>query len=58
MKKVNCPRLMFLGLMSASAWSVSAGNVALTPGQYEGLLVAITPDHKVEGYFSEELGEG
>ncbi|MEW4947440.1 MULTISPECIES: hypothetical protein [Pseudomonas] len=58
MKSVNWPRLLLLGLMSASASSVSAGNVALTPGQYEGLMVAITPDHKVEGYFSEELGEG
>jgi len=58
MKSVYWIRLLVLGMMSASAPLVAAGSVALSPGQYEGLMVAITPDHKVEGYFSEEIGEG
>lgn len=27
-------------------------------GKYEGLMLAVTPEHQVEGFYAEELGEG
>ncbi|NWE42234.1 hypothetical protein HX875_22345 [Pseudomonas yamanorum] len=30
----------------------------LHAGKYEGLMLAVTPEHQVEGFYSEEMGEG
>ncbi|MCP2051691.1 UNVERIFIED_ORG: hypothetical protein J3D59_001551 [Pseudomonas fluorescens] len=35
-----------------------AGAAELHSGKYEGLMLAVTPEHQVEGYYAEELGEG
>ena len=35
-----------------------AGSPVLHSGQYEGLMLAVTPEQQVEGYYSEEMGEG
>ena len=35
-----------------------AGAPALHSGKYEGLMLAVTPEHQVEGFYAEELGEG
>ncbi len=35
-----------------------AGSPALHSGKYEGLMLAVTPEHEVEGFYAEELGEG
>lgn len=35
-----------------------AGPGALHSGKYEGLMLAVTPEHQVEGYYAEALGEG
>ncbi len=35
-----------------------AGETALHSGKYEGLMLAVTPQHQVEGYYAQELGEG
>lgn len=35
-----------------------AGAPALHSGKYEGLMLAVTPQHQVEGFYAEELGEG
>ncbi len=40
---------------AAPAFAVSG---ALHSGQYEGLMLAVTPQHQVEGFYAEELGEG
>lgn len=34
-----------------------AGAAELHSGKYEGLMLAVTPEHQVEGYYAEELGE-
>ncbi|WP_288375303.1 hypothetical protein [uncultured Pseudomonas sp.] len=44
-------------LLGLSA-SVHAGAAALKAGQYDALMLAVTPDRQVEGYYSEALGEG
>ncbi|TFY90789.1 hypothetical protein DYL59_07350 [Pseudomonas kairouanensis] len=35
-----------------------AGSSALHSGKYEGLMLAVTPEHQVEGFYSESMGEG
>ncbi|WP_231421476.1 hypothetical protein [Pseudomonas sp. Leaf59] len=30
----------------------------LHSGRYEGLMLAVTPQHEVEGYYAEQMGEG
>ena len=37
---------------------LTAGAAELHSGKYEGLMLAVTPEHQVEGYYAEELGEG
>ena len=38
--------------------SAAAGAAELHSGKYEGLMLAVTPEHQVEGYYAEALGEG
>jgi len=48
-----------MGLLSLCAVAPAfAGSPALHSGKYEGLMLAVTPEHQVEGYYSEEMGEG
>lgn len=35
-----------------------AASPTLHSGKYEGLMLAVTPDRQVEGYYAEALGEG
>ncbi|CRM79196.1 hypothetical protein [Pseudomonas sp. 31 R 17] len=35
-----------------------AGPAALQSGKYEGLMLAVTPQQQVEGFYSEAMGEG
>lgn len=35
-----------------------AASSALHSGKYEGLMLAVTPQQQVEGYYAEEMGEG
>ncbi|PRA26534.1 hypothetical protein [Pseudomonas poae] len=35
-----------------------SGTPAVHSGKYEGLMLAVTPEHQVEGYYSEAMGEG
>ncbi|MFJ4153500.1 hypothetical protein ACIPZF_01645 [Pseudomonas sp. NPDC089752] len=59
MKGTLFSQLLLSGMLaSASAAPVLAGNAAPKAGQYEALMLAVTPDRKVEGFYSEELGEG
>ncbi|EFW77919.1 hypothetical protein ALP26_03804 [Pseudomonas savastanoi pv. glycinea] len=37
--------------------SAFAQDSALHSGKYEQLMLAVTPDHQVEGYYAEERGE-
>ncbi|MDU8501794.1 hypothetical protein RYB01_21775 [Pseudomonas syringae] len=37
--------------------SAFAQDTALHSGKYEQLMLAVTPDHQVEGYYAEERGE-
>jgi len=54
-----CPRVLFTGLLSLSiAAPAFAGSAAIKSGWYETLMLAVTPDHQVEGYYAEERGEG
>ncbi|MFJ4345442.1 hypothetical protein [Pseudomonas sp. NPDC089401] len=53
------PHLLLTGLLSLSvAVPVFAAGTAIKSGWYEALMLAVTPDHQVEGYYSEERGEG
>ncbi|NVZ41208.1 hypothetical protein HX786_24250, partial [Pseudomonas sp. 21615526] len=49
-------------LLVASFVCVAAGAPAfaatLHSGKYEGLMLAVTPEHQVEGFYAEEMGEG
>lgn len=38
--------------------SAAADATELHSGKYEGLMLAVTPEHQVEGYYAEALGEG
>ena len=49
-------------LLVASFVCVAAGTpafaAALHSGKYEGLMLAVTPEHQVEGFYAEAMGEG
>lgn len=45
-------------VLLCGAAPVLAGNPGFKSGQYETLMLAVTPDHRIEGYYSEELGQG
>lgn len=52
-------RFLALGVLSlCAAVPAFAGSAPLHSGKYEGLMLAVTPDHQVEGYYSETMGEG
>ncbi|MCX9149791.1 MULTISPECIES: hypothetical protein [Pseudomonas] len=52
-------RLLAVGVLSLCAVAPAlAGSAALHSGKYEGLMLAVTPDHQVEGFYSESMGEG
>ncbi|SET52367.1 hypothetical protein SAMN03159512_02586 [Pseudomonas sp. NFR09] len=52
-------RFLAMGVLSLCAVAPAfAGSPALHSGKYEGLMLAVTPEHQVEGYYSEEMGEG
>lgn len=45
---------LLIGVVGA----VQADAAAFKPGRYDALMLAVTPDHQVEGFYSETLGEG
>jgi hypothetical protein len=45
-------------LSLCAAVPVLAGANELHSGRYEELMLAVTPEHQVEGYYSQEMGEG
>ena len=52
-------RFLAVGVLSLCAIAPACANeTALHSGKYEGLMLAVTPEHQVEGFYSEELGEG
>jgi len=52
-------RFLAMGVLSlCAAVPAFAGSAPLHSGKYEGLMLAVTPDHQVEGYYAETLGEG
>jgi len=52
-------RILAAGLLSFCAVApVLAAPAALHSGKYEGLMLAVTPEGQVEGYYAEELGDG
>ncbi|KTB56273.1 hypothetical protein HT121_21830 [Pseudomonas sp. MAFF 301514] len=52
-------RFLAMGVFSLCAVAPAfAGSPALHSGKYEGLMLAVTPEHQVEGYYSEAMGEG
>lgn len=52
-------RFLAMGVLSLCvAVPALAGAAPLHSGKYEGLMLAVTPDHQVEGYYSETMGEG
>ncbi|MCQ3017218.1 hypothetical protein NLO83_16690 [Pseudomonas tremae] len=56
----NLPLLRWLVTATVSLFagiSAAADNSTLHAGKYEQLLLAVTPEHQVEGYYAEEIGE-
>ncbi len=52
-------RLLAIGVLSLCAVAPAmAGSAALHSGKYEGLMLAVTPEHQVEGFYTELMGEG
>ena len=52
-------RFLAMGALSLCAMVPAfAGSAALHSGKYEGLMLAVTPEHQVEGFYAEEMGEG
>lgn len=52
-------RFLAIGVLSLCAVApMCADATALHSGKYEGLMLAVTPEHQVEGYYAEEMGEG
>lgn len=51
-------------VLTASVFNLYLGDAALAAtstlqsGKYEALMLAVTPEHQVEGYYSEQMGEG
>lgn len=58
LKKFSNQVLAAGALLLCSALPALAGAPVLKSGQYESLMLAVTPEHQVEGYYSEELGQG
>lgn len=56
MTRILCAGVLALGLLPAA--SLLAAETAIKPGRYDALMLAVTPEHQVEGYYLEELGEG
>ncbi|HYQ23809.1 MAG TPA: hypothetical protein VER16_10435 [Stenotrophomonas sp.] len=54
---VTGPLLTGLLSLGVAAPACAAGSAPVS-GQYETLMLAVTPEHTVEGYYFEELGEG
>lgn len=56
---MSSARLLLTGLLSLGlAAPVFAAGSTLASGQYETLMLAVTPEHTVEGYYFEEMGMG
>lgn len=53
---VRFPGVVVLSLCAVV--SAAAGAAELHSGKYEALMLAVTPEHQVEGYYAETLGEG
>lgn len=52
-------RFLAMGVLSLCAIAPAfAGAPALHSGKYEGLMLAVTPERQVEGYYVEAMGEG
>ena len=52
-------RLLAVGVLSLCAVAPAlAAAPALHSGKYEGLMLAVTPEHQVEGFYAEEMGDG
>ncbi|WDY55883.1 hypothetical protein [Pseudomonas sp. PSKL.D1] len=52
-------RLLLTGVLWAGVTvQVFAADAALQAGQYDALMLAITPDRQLQGYYSETLGGG
>ncbi|MFB3303561.1 hypothetical protein [Pseudomonas sp. AMR01] len=52
-------RILAMGVLSLCAVAPAfADETALHSGKYEGLMLAVTPQHQVEGYYAETLGVG
>lgn len=56
-RKLSVSRWLVAGAISLCA-GTSAFAAGLHSGQYEQLMLAVTPDHQVEGFYAEERGEG
>lgn len=53
---VRFPGAVVLSLCAVVSAAAGAGE--LHSGKYEALMLAVTPEHQVEGYYAETLGEG
>lgn len=52
-------RFLAIGVLSLCALTSAFAEAGeLHSGTYEGLMLAVTPEHQVEGYYAEEMGEG
>ncbi|KRP58875.1 hypothetical protein [Pseudomonas trivialis] len=51
-------RFLAMGVSLCAMGSALAGPVELHSGRYEGLMLAVTPQHEIEGYYAEQMGEG
>ncbi|KTC21452.1 hypothetical protein AO391_08070 [Pseudomonas marginalis ICMP 9505] len=52
-------RFLAIGVLSLCAMVPAVSSAAeLHSGQYEGLMLAVTPEHQVEGFYAQEMGEG
>jgi hypothetical protein len=57
--KLSMARLVAASVVSLCVVAPAfAGSGALHSGKYEALMLAVTPDHQVEGFYSEAMGEG
>lgn len=59
MKKIKTPLSIFTATLVALtvSQSISAAPPAFKSGKYEMMLIAVTPDKKVEGYYFEDTGQ-
>lgn len=56
MNRILCAGLLALGALVATP--LFAAGSTIKPGRYDAMMLAVTPDHQVQGYYLEELGEG